>query len=43
MAWKAERWLAEVFPGKEHIYEECRHLPARELAIVRAINGDVAN
>lgn len=42
MAWKAERWLAEVFPGKERIYEEYRHLPARELAIVSAAVLDLA-
>ena len=34
MAWKVERWLAEVFPGEENIYSEYRNLPPRELAIV---------
>lgn len=42
MTWKIERWLAEVFPGKEKIYEEYRSLPARELAIVSAAVLDVA-
>jgi hypothetical protein len=42
MAWKVERWLAEVFPGKERIYEEYRNLPARELAIVSAAVLDLA-
>jgi len=34
MAWKIERWLTEVFPGKDNIYSEYRGLPPRELAIV---------
>ena len=42
MAWKTERWLAEVFPGKDRIYEEYRHLPRRELAIVAAAVLDSA-
>ena len=42
MAWKIERWLAEVFPGEERIYSEYRTLPPRELAIVSAAVLDVA-
>lgn len=42
MAWKAEHWLEEVFPGKSRIYEEYRHLPPRELAIVAAAVLDLA-
>lgn len=42
MAWKIERWLAEVFPGKGQIYAEYRALPPRELAIVAAAVLDVA-
>ncbi|WP_447774804.1 hypothetical protein [Variovorax boronicumulans] len=42
MAWKIERWLAEVFPGKGQIYAEYRALPTRELAIVAAAVLDVA-
>ena len=42
MTWKVERWLSEVFPGKEQIYAEYRALPARELAIVAAAVLDVA-
>lgn len=42
MAWKIERWLAEVFPGEPEIYSEYRRLPPRELAIVCAAVLDVA-
>jgi hypothetical protein len=42
MAWKIERWLAEVFPGETKIYSEYRSLPPRELAIVSAAVIDVA-
>jgi len=42
MAWKIERWLTEVFPGKERAYAEYRGLPPRELAIVAAAVLDVA-
>jgi hypothetical protein len=42
MAWKVEKWLSEVFPGPDRIYEEYRHLPRRELAIVAAAVLDVA-
>ncbi len=40
--WKIERWLADVFPGKERIYEEYRSLPDRELPIVACAVLDVA-
>ena len=42
MAWKIERWLAEVFPGESEIYSEYRSLPPRELAIVSAAVLDIA-
>lgn len=42
MVWKIERWLAEVFPGEEHIYAEYRNLPSRELAVVSAAVLDLA-
>jgi hypothetical protein len=42
MAWKIERWLAEVFPGENHIYAEYRGLPPRELAVVAAAVLDLA-
>jgi len=42
MAWKIERWLSEVFPGKESIYAQYHHLPRRELAIVVAGSLDLA-
>jgi len=42
MAWKIERWLAEVFPGEEQIYAEYRGLPPRELAVVAAAVLDLA-
>ena len=42
MAWKVERWLADIFPGEENIYSEYRDLPPRELAIVTAAVLDSA-
>jgi hypothetical protein len=42
MAWKAEHWLEEVFPGKSRIYEEYRLLTSRELAVVAAAVLDLA-
>jgi hypothetical protein len=42
MAWKIERWMADVFPGEANIYSEYRALPPRELAIVAAGVIDVA-
>ena len=42
MAWKTERWLAEVFPGEEKIYSEYRLLAPRELTVVSAAVLDVA-
>jgi hypothetical protein len=42
VAWKIERWLADVFPGETQIYVEYRSLPSRELAIVTASILDVA-
>ena len=34
MAWKVERWLADVFPGEADLYAAYKDLPPRELAIV---------
>lgn len=42
MAWKIERWLADVFPGENNIYAEYRGLLPRELAIVSAAVLDAA-
>lgn len=42
MAWKNEKWLRDVFPGPERIYEEYRLLPDRELSIVAAAVLDAA-
>lgn len=42
MPWKVERWLEEVFPGKDKIYSEYRLLPRRELAITAAAVLDAA-
>ena len=42
MAWKIERWLADVFPGEEKTYSEYRSLPPRELAVVSAAVLDAA-
>ena len=42
MAWKIERWLADVFPGEEKIYSAYRELPPRELVIVAGAVLDAA-
>ena len=42
MAWKVERWLADVFPGEVHIYGAYKDLSSRELAIVTAAVLDAA-
>jgi hypothetical protein len=42
MAWKIEKWLSDVFPGRENIYAEYRLLPRRELAVVAAAVLDIA-
>ena len=42
MAWKVERWLADVFPGEENLYAAYKDLPPRELAIVAAAVLDSA-
>ena len=42
MAWKVERWLADIFPGEGAIYSEYRALHPRELAIVAAAVLDSA-
>ena len=42
MAWKIEKWLSGVFPGKENIFSEYRLLSRRELAIVVAGSLDLA-
>jgi len=42
MAWKTERWMEEVFPGKENIYSDYRSLPTRELVVVSASVLDIA-
>ena len=42
MAWKVERWLAEVFPGKSDIFSAYRDLRPRELAIVTSAVLDSA-
>jgi len=34
MAWKTEKWMADVFPGESGIWEDYRLLPPRELSIV---------
>lgn len=34
MTWKIERWLQDIFPGKDQIYSAYRQLPDRELAVV---------
>ena len=34
MSWKVERWLRDVFPGKERIYSAYRNLDDRGLAII---------
>ena len=42
MVWKVEKWLTDVFPGKEKIYSEYQSLSPRELAIVSAAVLDIA-
>ena len=42
MAWKVERWLADVFPGEANLYAAYKDLPSRELAIVAAAVLDSA-
>ena len=42
MTWKIEKWLSEVFPGEDRLYEEYRGLSGRELAIVAAAVLDLA-
>jgi hypothetical protein len=42
MTWKTEKWIAELFPGEERVYEEYRLLPTRELIIVAAAVLDAA-
>ncbi len=42
MAWKNEKWLRDIFPGPDRIYEEYRLLPDRELSIVAAAVLDAA-
>jgi hypothetical protein len=42
MAWRTEKWSAEVFPGLDKIYSEYAHLPRRELAVIAAAVLDAA-
>lgn len=42
MAWKNEKWLRDIFPGPDRIYEEYHLLPDRELSIVAAAVLDAA-
>lgn len=42
MAWKTEKWLDEVFPGKAKICADYRNLPPRELVIVASAVLDAA-
>ena len=42
MAWKNEKWLSNIFPGPERIYEKYRLLSDRELSIVAASVLDAA-
>lgn len=42
VAWKTERWLQDVFPGKENIYSSYQNLSNRELTIVSAAVLDAA-
>jgi len=42
MAWKTERWLQDLFPGSNRVYEEYRKLPTRELVIVASAVLDAA-
>ncbi len=38
MVWKVERWLADVFPGEDRIYDAYRHLSDRELERTRMVD-----
>lgn len=40
--WVREKWMADVFPGKENIYSAYRHLSGRELMIVSVAVLDAA-
>lgn len=42
MAWKTERWLEEVFPGKDQIFSAYRGFSGRELVIVASAVLDTA-
>jgi hypothetical protein len=42
MAWKIEKWMEEVFPGKENIYSKYKDLPTRDLIITSAASLDLA-
>ncbi len=42
MAWKIERWLADVFPGMENIFAKYHELDRRELVIVASSSLDLA-
>jgi hypothetical protein len=42
MAWKVEKWLDEIFPGEDKIYDEYRELRPRELVIVSVAALDSA-
>lgn len=42
MAWRTERWLADLFPGADQVYDHYRHLTARELIIVAGSVLDAA-
>jgi hypothetical protein len=42
MVWRNEKWLAEVFPGNDHVYSKYRQLQPRELSIVAAAVLDSA-
>ena len=42
MAWKIEKWLAEVFPPDKRLFDEYKSLKARELVIVAASVMDLA-
>jgi hypothetical protein len=42
MTWKKEKWLSDVFPGRENIYAAYKDLQGRDLAIVCAAVLDLA-
>lgn len=42
MTWKTEKWMEEVFPGKDKIYSNYRDLNAREFSIVSCAVIDAA-